>query len=205
MLPPSIGLGDAVEYASALKEISQNGNYEKIGVGFTEEYTFVFKDFFKLQNTYAYVILESEIQKYDIVFHLTYEIKSLANQKYLRSNIFEEIVNYFKIKNIQNKKKERRKIKNINKISIFPISSSPIRTMPLLLLIELIKILKKNYIIEIFLDRNSNISNLISNNLNFESFSFVDPLNKLELFSQVKNIEYGIFMDSAFACSKNLQ
>ena len=42
------------------------------------------------------------MMKFDTIFHLTLEIKSLINQKYSRSDIYTEIINYFKIKDIKN-------------------------------------------------------------------------------------------------------
>jgi len=130
-LPPSIGLGDAIEYAMAIKNISDNNIFDKVAIAFSEDYSFLFKNFFKLENIYSFTIKKTEIDKFDTVFHLTLEIKSLVNQKYSRSNIFQEIIKFFKIKNIQRRKIEIQTNYKINKISIFPISSSPIRTMPI--------------------------------------------------------------------------
>mgnify|MGYP001050268596 FL=1 len=195
-LPPSIGLGDAIEYAMAIKKISEHNFFEKVGIAFSEDYSFLFKDFFKLEDIYSFTIKKKEIDKFDTLFHLTLEIKSLVNQKYSRSNIFEEIIKFFKIKNIKRKKIERQRNYKINKISIFPLSSSPIRTMPIKILNELIEMLVKNYYIEIFLDNNLEISNFFYNSINIENVAMVDPKNKLDLISSIKNIQYGLFMDS---------
>ncbi len=195
-LPPSIGLGDAIEYAMAIKQISEKITFDKVAVAFPGEYSFIFRDFFKLYNIYPFIIKKNEINSFDTVFHLTLEIKSLINQKYSRSNIFEEIINFFNIKNSQNKQiKNIRKYK-INKISIFPLSSSPIRTMPIKILNEIIKILIKHYVIEIFLDHSSEISNFLYDNINIEKVHIIDPKDKSELISSIKNIQYGLFMDS---------
>ena len=168
-LPPSMGLGDAIEYASAIKKISENISFDKIGIAFAEDYTFLFKDLFKLDNIYSFVIKKNEIDLFDTIFHLTLEIKNLVNQKYFRSNIFYEIINYFNIRNFKNKKIKVKHDFKINKISIFPLSRSPIRTMPIKILNELIKTLTKDYKIEIFLDRNSEISNFLHNNIDVEN------------------------------------
>ena len=195
-LPPSIGLGDAVEYASAIKKISETIFFEEVAVASTGDYTFLFQDCFEQESTYSYIIKKTEMDKFDTIFHLTLEIKNLVNQKYFRTNIFEEIIKFFNIKNtIKNKIAVQKKYK-IKKISIFPLSSSPIRTMPIQILNELIKILLKNYNLEIFLDRNSEISNFLYNNINVNKSFIVDPKNKSELLSLIKNIEYGLFMDS---------
>ena len=129
-LPPSIGLGDAIEYATAIKKISENNIFDKVAIAFPGDHAFLFQDFFKLENIFPFTIKKTEINKFDTVFHLTLEIKSLVNQKYSRSNIFEEIIKFFNIKTLKNKKIKIHNKYNINKISIFPISSSPIRTMP---------------------------------------------------------------------------
>ena len=117
-LPPSIGLGDAFEYAMAIKIISKKASFDKVAVAFSAEHSFIFQDFFKLQIVYPFIIKNTEINDFDTVFHLTLEIKSLVNQKYSRSNIYEEIINFFNIKNLQNKQFKNIRTSKINKISI---------------------------------------------------------------------------------------
>ena len=195
-LPPSIGLGDAFEYAIAIKTISEKASFNKVAVAFPGEHSFIFRDFFSLNIVYPFVIKNTEINNFDTVFHLTLEIKSLINQKYFRSNIYEEIINFFNIKNVQKKHIKIQKKNTINKISIFPLSSSPIRTMTIMFLNELIKLLAKEYVIEIFLDNTSEISKFIHDNISIDDVIIIDPKNKLDLISSIKNIEYGLFMDS---------
>ena len=195
-LPPSIGLGDAIEYAMAIKQISEKINFDKLAIAFSGDYSFIFQDFFKLENVYPFTIEKTEINNFDTVFHLTLEINRLVNQKYSRSNIFEEVLNFFKIKNINKEQNNNIAKYKIKKISIFPLSSSPIRTMPINVLNKLVKILIKNYMIEIFLDHNSEISNFLYDNINIEGVKIIDPKNKIDLISFIKNIQYGLFMDS---------
>ena len=52
-LPPSIGLGDAIEYAMAIKKITEKITFDKVGVAFPGEYSFVFYDFFKLAEQFC--------------------------------------------------------------------------------------------------------------------------------------------------------
>ena len=47
--------------------------------------------------------MKTEINNFDTVFHVTLEIKSLIKQKFSRSNICEEIINFFNIKNVKKK------------------------------------------------------------------------------------------------------
>ena len=61
---------------------------------------------------------------------------------------------------------------------------------------NLIKILIQKYQIEVYLDKRSEISNFVLSNLNTENVSVINPKDKSELFSMIKNIEYGLFMDS---------
>ena len=42
-LPPGIGLGDAIEYATAIKKVSENIDFHKVAVAFSGEYTFLFE------------------------------------------------------------------------------------------------------------------------------------------------------------------
>ncbi len=195
-LPPSIGLGDSIEYAMAIKIISEKINFDKVAVAFSAEHSFVFKDIFNIGIVYPFIINNTEMNNFDTVFHLTLEIKSLINQKYSRSNIYEEIINFFNIKNVKQEHIEIQNQDKINKISIFPISSSPIRTMPIKILNELISVLVKEYIVELFLDHTSAISKFIYENINIRNIIIVDPKDKLDLISSIKNIQYGLFMDS---------
>ena len=117
-LPPNIGLGDALEYASALQQIKKNNIFKKIGIAFTESYSFVFKNYFNLKDIYPHIISSENMKKYDSLFHLTLEIDPLIKQKYVRSNIEKEIKNFFKIKdtkkligNNKNNNKSNKKIK----------------------------------------------------------------------------------------------
>ena len=43
-LPPSMGIGDAIEYASAIKAIVNSKIFEKVAVAFVDEYSFLFKN-----------------------------------------------------------------------------------------------------------------------------------------------------------------
>ena len=102
-LPPNIGLGDAIEYASAIKLVSDSNIFEKLAVAFTGEFQFLFKDYFNLKNNFPFIIDSVDLEKFDTIFHLTLEIKSLINQKYSRSDIYREIISFFKIKDIKSK------------------------------------------------------------------------------------------------------
>ena len=195
-LPPSIGLGDAFEYAMAIKIISEKSRFDKVAVAFSAEYSFVFKDFFNLGIVYPFIINNVEMNNFDTVFHLTLEIKSLVNQKYFRSNIYEEIINFFSIKNVNQAQIQNQNKDKINKISIFPLSSSPIRTMPIKIINELTRVLAKEYVVEIFLDHTSAISEFIYDSINIKNIIIIDPKNKSDLISLIKNIQYGLFMDS---------
>ena len=68
--------------------------------------------------------------------------------------------------------------------------------MPIKILNGLIKFLTKDYYVEIFLDHNSKISNFLYDKINIEKAFVIDPKNKQDLISSIKNIQYGIFMDS---------
>ena len=195
-LPPNIGLGDAIEYASALKLVSESNFFEKLGVAFTGEFQFLFKDYFNLKNNFPYVINNVDLDKFDTIFHLTLEIQNLINQKYSRSDICSEIIRFFKIKDIKSKSIKKNKKCKIKKISFFPLSNSPIRTMPIEILIKLTSLLKKHFNIEIFLNQNSEISNLLYKRLINEDVNIIDPKNTKALIAAIKKIEYGIFMDS---------
>ncbi len=196
-LPPNIGLGDAIEYASALKLVSERNIFENLGVAFMGEFQFLFKDYFNLKNNFPYIIDNVDLEKFDTIFHLTLEIDSLINQKYSRSDIYNEIISFFKIKDIKLKSiQNNNKNCKIKKISVFPLSNSPVRTMPIEILTKLAGLLSKQFNIEIFLNHNSEISHLIHKRLINEDVNIIDPKNSKALISAIKKIEYGVFMDS---------
>ena len=195
-LPPSMGIGDAIEYASAIKAIANSKIFEKVAVAFVEEYSFLFKNYFNLENNFPYIITKSDLEKFDTIFHLTFEIKSFINQKYSRSDIYNEIINFFKIRDIRNNNIKLKKNSKINKISIFPLSNSPIRTMSIDVLTQLTELLIKQFNIEIFLNQNSEVSHLLYKKIRHKNVTIIDPENKKDLISAIQKIDYGVFMDS---------
>ncbi|SVD46258.1 uncharacterized protein METZ01_LOCUS399112, partial [marine metagenome] len=46
-VPPSIGLGDAIEYGLAINSIKKNLFFKKIGIAFVGDYSFLFKKYFQ--------------------------------------------------------------------------------------------------------------------------------------------------------------
>ncbi len=193
-LPPSIGLGDAIEYARAFKSIKDSNIFSNIAVAFTERFTFIFKNYFEIEKIFPYIISEKDIDNYDSVFHLTLEIPALINQKYLRSDIEKEINNYFKLNSTYIYPIVKKK--TIKKVAIFPISNSPLRTMPINIIKEIVNFLKQNFKIEIYFDKKSEISNYIEKELNTENLTIINCNDAEELVKSIKTIEYGVFMDS---------
>ena len=55
-LPPSIGLGDAIEYAMAIKKITERITFDKVGVSFPGKYSFIFRDFLGGANKPHYFV-----------------------------------------------------------------------------------------------------------------------------------------------------
>ena len=195
-VPPSIGLGDAVEYGLAINSIKKNLFFEKIGIAFVGDYSFLFKKYFSADCIYPQIISDAEIKKYDNVFHFTLEIKELKKQKIVRSNIAKQISKYFNISYNNSINFSKKKFNKIKTVSIFPISKSPIRTMPVNLINELIQFLKNRVNVEIYFNNNSEISHYIENNIIKEGYKKIDPIDCPTLIKKIENIEYGIFIDS---------
>lgn len=195
-VPPSIGLGDAVEYGLAINSIKKNLFFEKIGIAFVGDYSFLFKKYFSADCIYPQIISDAEIKKYDNVFHFTLEIKELKKQKIVRSNIAKQISKYFNIPYNNSINFSKKKYSKIRTVSIFPISKSPIRTMPVNLINELIQFLKNRVNVEIYFNKNSEISHYIENNIIKEGYKKIDPIDCPTLIKKIENIEYGIFIDS---------
>ena len=195
-VPPSIGLGDAIEYGLAINSIKKNLFLKKIGIAFVGDYAFLFKRFFSADYIYPHIISDQEIKEYDNVFHFTLEIEELKKQKIARSNIAEQISNYFNIPFKNSINFNKKKISKIKTVSLFPISKSPIRTMPINLINELILFLKNRVNVEIYFNKNSEISHYIENNIIKEGYKKINPVDCPALIKQIENIEYGIFIDS---------
>ena len=96
-LPPSIGVGDAIEYALAIKAIETKKIFEKFGIAFSSRYSSILSQFINLKNIYPDFISEAQVNEYDGLFHFTSEIKELKLQKYQRANIEECIIKYFNV------------------------------------------------------------------------------------------------------------
>ena len=195
-LPPNFGLGDAIEYGIAIKSLIKFSKYLKIGVAFTGKNTFIFKQIYFLKNLYPYYISISELEEYDSIFHLTLEIESFKFQKYKRSDIVFEICNFFNLPIIKHKVDYVVSENKINKnISIFPISTSVIRCMPLSVVESIIKNFEKNYKIDIYLD-DSYISIKYKKFLIEKNISFKNPSSIKNLIDNIAKINFGIFVDS---------
>ena len=193
-LPPNIGLGDAIEYALAIKSIIETNRFTKVGVAYVGIYSKVFSSYFQIKCIYPEIISSLELETYETIFRFSLEINSIHNQKYSRSDIESNINKYFHSKPYRNF--PTNKIKKTNKISIFPISTSPIRSMPIKILQNIIDKLSIHYKIQIILDRESPISNFIEKNIKFENSTVLFPENFEKLIKIIKKIQFGLFMDS---------
>ena len=193
-LPPNIGMGDALEYALSIKSILTSNKFKNLAVSFVGKYSFLFKKYFDIQNIFPDFISKNELQKYDTIFHFSLEIKSIKNQKYIRSDIEENINNYFKI----SKYRKNLNIENkpINKITLFPISRSPIRSMSLETIKKINNFFNNNFLIEIILDKSSKISDYLNQDLENLNVKKIYPKTLIDLCNIIENIENGVFMDS---------
>jgi hypothetical protein len=195
-LPPKFGVGDAIEYGIAIFSLTQVKKFDKIGIAFTSNHYYLFKEFFTFVDIYPLIISQDELSKYDTIFHITSEISALKYQKYKRSNIAQEICDYFKVPLTQYKK-EINKIQtdNIKTISIFPISTSFIRSLPLYIIEEIIRNFFNEYEIKIIFD-NSEYSKYLLENIKNNNFKAVNPKNIESLIVEISKTNFGIFIDS---------
>ena len=195
-LPPKFGLGDAIEYSIAINSIIQSNKFSKIGIAFCSNYNFVFKNIFSFKNIYPDLISSIEKNKYDTIFHLTLEISALKFQKYKRSDIVLEICKHFNVQISKYKiKRNETEDKSIKKISIFPVSTSVIRSMPHKVIGTINKNFEDEYNIEIIID-NSDYSNYLQEIFFKTNVVFKKPTNIENLIKEIFNVNFGVFIDS---------
>ncbi|MDC0057052.1 hypothetical protein OAJ74_02745 [Alphaproteobacteria bacterium] len=195
-LPPSIGLGDAIEYGLAIKSIINSNKFNLVGVVFPDRYEKIFQKYFEIINVYGNIILEESLLKYDTIFHTTLEIGSFKNQKYSRSNIEKNIIKKFNVTTVRNYKSNLNTNKKIKKITIFPISQSPIRSMPIKLLNSLIENFNDNFKIDLVFDNSSKISKYLEKHVCIKDSNKLHPSSLWALCKVVEKTEFGVFMDS---------
>ena len=193
-LPPSLGLGDIIEYSLFFKGLEETKKFTNIGIAFTGRYAFFIKKYFKIKKVYDDVVSENDFNKYKNIFHITLEIKEFEKQKYIRSDIEKILNNYFDIK--KSKKQIITTKSKIKKISIFPVSKSPIRSMSVEILKRLISSYNKKYQIEVILEDDSDISNYLELHLQSLDCTILKPSNLDDLCALIKRLEFGVFMDS---------
>lgn len=194
-LPPKFGLGDAIEYSIAIKSLLKSNKFNKIGIAFCKNHIYIFKTLFKFSNIYPLFISNEEIQKYDTIFHITLEIKALKFQKYKRSNIVDEICKHFQLPIISFKIKNKTINNSAKTISIFPVSTSTIRSLPYKVIEQIIKNFQDDYKIKIFID-DSLFSKYLENKNFTKNIIFVKPKNIESLTFEISKINFGVFVDS---------
>lgn len=195
-LPPKFGVGDAIEYGIAINSLIKIKKFNKIGIAFTSNHNYLFKDFFSFKNIYPLIISQDELSSYDTVFHITLEINALKYQKYKRSNIAQEICDYFKVPLIDYKKEiDKIQKDKIKSISIFPISTSLVRSLSPQIVEEIIKCFSNEYRIKVIFD-NSNYSEFLLENIKNNNFIAVKPNNIESLILEISKTNFGIFIDS---------
>ena len=79
---------------------------------------------------------------------------------------------------------------------IFPISNSPIRTMPIQILKKLIDYFLIDYNVKVIFYKQSEISNYIEKHIDSSKVDKIYPKDIKDLVTEVKKIDFGIFMDS---------
>ena len=195
-LPPKFGLGDAIEYSIAIKSLIKSQKFLKIGIAFCSDYYFVFSKIFDFSNVYPLAISSKEIDKYDTVFHLTLEIKAFKFQKYKRSNIALEICKHFNI-NFHNFRLPIKayKKKLIKTLSIFPVSTSMIRSLPIAVIDTIKNNFDQKYKIEIFID-NTDYGNHLEKFYKNSTLIIKKPKDIKNLIKEISKIDFGIFIDS---------
>ena len=193
-LPPSLGLGDIIEYALSINSIINSKKFKKVGIAFVGKYEIILKKYFKIKNIFPEIINLNDLNEFKSIFHVTLEIKELRMQKYVRQDIERVMNKYFCIE--EKKLYESIKKKNIKKITIFPISKSPLRSMTPKILQSIIDFYENKYEIDVVFESNSDISKYLEKKVNLKKSKYQNPSNLEGLCNIIEKIDYGIFMDS---------
>ncbi|MDC0192619.1 hypothetical protein OAJ89_04815 [Alphaproteobacteria bacterium] len=193
-LPPSMGLGDLIEYAIFIEKLEKSKKFKKVGVAFIGKYSFILKKYFNIKHIFLEVISKEKYYSFNNQFHVSLEVEVLKLQKYNRKDINKYLSKYFGL-NVINKNFKKFNKTNLAKITIFPVSKSPIRSLSPFLINKIIKTYKDKLKIEIVLD-SSDISHFIKSKLLLNNINIIKPKNLEELSNVVDKIEFGIFMDS---------
>ena len=195
-LPPNFGLGDAIEYGIAIQSLIKSEKFFEIAIAFCSKHLIIFKQFFPFLNLYPVYISESNLKKYDTIFHVTLEIDALKFQKYKRSNIAKEICNYFKVSLQEIKFQKFIRSKNYRRtISIYPVSTSVLRSLPYYAIEQIVKYFKHSFHIKIIID-NSLFSQHLETKNKQNRFLFIKPKNIQDLMTEVSKTDLGVFVDS---------
>ena len=195
-LPPNIGLGDAIEYGLAIKSIILHKPDLDIGIAHIGKFADIFLNIFKITKIYDFVT-EDELKSFQTIFHFTFEIEELVFQKYNRQNIEKIITKFFHVPLFRDSIVSIDKEVKKRVISIFPVSNSPIRSLPLSIINGIVKNFINSFDIEIYLFSESIISKYIQQNVLYaDKILFRDPINLNNLINDIKKIEFGVFTDS---------
>ena len=108
--------------------------------------------------------------------------------------MLKNIIKKFNVSKIRSYKSNNNT--KIKKITIFPISQSPIRSMSLKLLNSLIENFDVNYSIDIVFDNSSRISQYLEENVCLKNSNKLYPSSLLALCQIVEKTDFGVFMDS---------
>ena len=111
-LPPSIGLGDLIEYAQFIEKLENSKKFKKIGVAFIGKYSLILKKYFKIKYVFSDVISEENYYNFNNQFHITLEIKDLKFQKYNRQDINKSLSKFFGLKTMD---------KNLKKLNLLKL------------------------------------------------------------------------------------
>ena len=193
--PPNFGLGDAIEYCIAIQSLIKIKKFEKIGIAFFSKYQFIFNKLLKGCDFYPLIVSEESIKNYDTIFHITLEIENIYFQKYRRSDIANEICKYFKAPFADIKIQTNKKIKSLKTISMFPVASSIIRSLPFQIILKIADSLKDDYRLKVYID-DSNYSKNLEEENSLKKIEFIKPNNVKELDEEISKLEFGIFVDS---------
>ena len=199
-LMPSVAVGDTVVYAGAVREIARAFGVARIGVAFSGSATDIWSYLGRPIETFPLLLPERALAHYDLVLDFARDIPELDRIAEMPLAIDQAILARLGLP-LEYRWMEAPRACRVCRVALFPISSTPLRTIPPALVTHLAAGLKDQKLtVEVVIDPRARQGSLFLKELpDIASVARVvsDLTTVDDLIRYVRDdIDYGIFCDS---------